>query len=140
MEIACVEARAGAFVWCEIGSSCSGASIRPLFTKTLAFVLETVTRGGCTPILPELVAGGGTGGANDFTSAGLGASTASLLTPMLVDEEGVFCGKSGVVFACGGAPVKGGAAGLCVNVPEGGLETLGIGFVTAVDHAGAPDV
>ena len=59
---------------------------------------------------------------------------------MRVDAEGDFCGKRGVVFACGGAPVNGGAEGFWAKVPEGGRETLGIGFVTAVDHAGAPAV
>jgi len=48
-------------------------------------------------------------------------------------------GKSGVVLACGGEPVKGGAEGLWGMAPEGGRETLGIGLVTAVDHAGVPD-
>jgi hypothetical protein len=138
MEMACVEARAGAFVWCEIGSRPAGGSIRPLFTKTLADVFVTVTRGGCTPILPELVAGGGSGGADERVAAGFSASTSALLTPMLVEDEGVFCGKRGVVFACGGEPVNGGAAGFCASAPEGGRETLGIGFVTAVDQAGAP--
>jgi len=43
-------------------------------------------------------------------------------------------------LACGGAPVNGGAEGFCVNVPDGGRRELGIGFVTAVDHAGVPPV
>jgi hypothetical protein len=59
---------------------------------------------------------------------------------MLVEDEGNFCGKRGVVFACGGEPVNGGADGFCAKLPEGGRETLGIGFVTAVDQAGAPGV
>ncbi len=54
--------------------------------------------------------------------------------------EAGFCGKRGVVFAVGGAPVTGGAIGLggVCGFGAGGLsfETLGIGLVTAVDQAG----
>jgi hypothetical protein len=64
----------------------------------------------------------------------------SLLTPRLAAgmEAVVFWGKSGVVFALAGAPETGGAADFEGMVPEGGLDTLGIGLVTAADHAGAP--
>jgi hypothetical protein len=54
-------------------------------------------------------------------------------------EPGLFCGKSGVVLACGGAPVKAGAAGRCGfggSWPEGGREMVGIGLVTAAAQAG----
>jgi hypothetical protein len=55
--------------------------------------------------------------------------------------EGGLGGKSGVVFAVGGAPVSGGAAGRAVGAWEGVgaggvLEMVGIGAVTAVDQAG----
>lgn len=63
-------------------------------------------------------------------------SSGSLLTPM---AAGLFCGKSGVVLALGGAPVRGGAEGLGGSEPDGGFVTLGIGLVTAVDHAGGKD-
>lgn len=48
-------------------------------------------------------------------------------------------GKRVFVLALGGAPVSGGARALgsCGIAPEGGRATLGIGFVTAVDQAGA---
>jgi hypothetical protein len=42
-----------------------------------------------------------------------------------------------VVLAAGGEPVRGGAEGLAEGTPpEGWRVTLGIGFVTAVDHEG----
>ena len=53
---------------------------------------------------------------------------------------GGLTGKRGVVFAVGGAPVRGGAAGRGGIASLGGgvgfAEMLGIGLVTAVDHAG----
>jgi hypothetical protein len=57
--------------------------------------------------------------------------------------EGGLGGKRGVVLAWGGAPVSGGAEGLAAGVSAGGgvaLERLGIGLVTAVDHAGGAEV
>ena len=48
----------------------------------------------------------------------------------------LFCGKRGVVFELAGAPVTGGAVGLGRSGAEGGLAMVGIGLVTAADHAG----
>ena len=56
--------------------------------------------------------------------------------------EGDLGGKRGVVFAVGGDPVSGGADGLggCgVSAGGGAFEMLGIGAVTAVDHAGGEE-
>jgi hypothetical protein len=57
---------------------------------------------------------------------------------MVTRPDGGLCGKRGVVFAVGGAPVRGGAAerGGGVTCDVGVLEILGIGLVTAVDQAG----
>jgi len=71
---------------------------------------------------------------------GCSISGRSVVTPMAeAGWVGAFCGKRGVVFAFGGAPVTGGAEGFGGMKPEGGLATLGIGLVTAVDQAGGPD-
>jgi len=135
-----VEARAGAFDWNETGSRLSGVCVSrlPLLTKTLACVVGTITRGGCTPVLPEDVAGGGTGGAVGLTAGGACVSAGALTAAMLKFDEAGFSGKRGFVLACGGEPVSGGATGLWGMAPEGGRETLGIGLVTAVDQAGVP--
>lgn len=65
-------------------------------------------------------------------------SGASVVTPREagVGVLGVFCGKSGVVLALGGAPVTGGAEGRGGIAPEGGFEMLGIGLVVAEDQDG----
>lgn len=85
---------------------------------------------------------------------GLPSEGGGVTTPCIADGElGFLSGKSGVVLALGGAPVRGGAVGFagtlgngevgaslggsCGMLPEGGRERLGIGLVTAVDHAGA---
>lgn len=139
MVIACVDAKAGAFDWNETGSRLGGASTRPLLTKTLPCVgFETTTRGGWTPVLPVCEAGGSTGGAPEAVPAAFANSPDSVLIPIAeIEPEVLFCGKRGVVLALGGAPVKGGAEGFDASDWEGGLETLGIGFVTAVDQLGA---
>jgi hypothetical protein len=123
---------AGPFVWCEMGSRPAGTSTLPLWTNTLACVLATMTRGGWTPNCWDEEGDGGTGGAFGCSVVGGASDAAGVGT----DVGTLFCGKSGVVFALGGAPVTGGADGLGVIVPEGGLETLGMGLVTAVDQAG----
>ena len=101
-------------------------------------VCEVVTVGAGTA--------GGKGAGGDSTP-GLGtilvivrsASTTGTAPKAAAGAAGDLTGKSGVVFAVGGAPVKGGADGLAGaggSPPEAGRVMLGIGLVTAVDHAG----
>jgi hypothetical protein len=128
----------GGFVLCEMGSMWEGPSTLPLCTKTLAWGLATMTRGDWGLKRPDeevssaarLGAGWATGRCGTGTVAELRVGTGC---------EGAFCGKRGVVFAVGGAPVRGGAEGLGATGAgrlEESFDTLGIGLVTAVDHAG----
>jgi collagen type I alpha len=135
----CVAGSAGGRALWEIGSSNSPSSTLPLCTKTFALGFATTTRGGAV-ILPE----GDVAGAP--VSGGAAGAAVPLLAPRTWEgaASGLRCGKSGVVFAAGGAPVSGGAAGLWggsavgagAMEPDGGRETVLIGLVTAVDHAG----
>jgi hypothetical protein len=85
---------------------------------------------------------GGSGAA--LLTAGIGGGVGVGLNPKVgTCCDGGFCGKRGVVFALDGAPVTGGAEGFGGigggGVARGGggvFEMLGIGLVTAVDHAG----
>jgi hypothetical protein len=133
----------------------SGVSTRLLCTKTFACGLATITRAGGGTRRPEAVrnsrAGSGSlglttgrGGAVGVTEAGggsTGAGGAGGGDPRTGTLwEGGLGGKSGVVLAVGGAPVSGGAVGRGAGASETGggvaFEMLGIGLVTAVDHAG----
>ena len=58
------------------------------------------------------------------------------VAPVVGGAAGVFCGKSGVVLEPAGAPVMGGAEGRPGMAPDAGLDAVGMGLVTAVDHAG----
>lgn len=144
-ESAWVEGSEGGRDWCGIGSTLGGFSTLPLCTKTFAFGLATMTRGGGTTSRPEgdanspgdtepVLPGGGCCGLVGRPGAG-GTSC----------DCGGLGGKSGFVFDVGGAPVRGGAAGLAWEV-GGGVGWLGvfvmvgIGLVTAVDQAGGAPV
>jgi hypothetical protein len=100
--------------------------------NTFACGLATITRGGWTPSRCDEEEVSGTGGALGC-SAGGGVTAAAGTGG---GTEALFWGKSGVVFALEGEPVTGGAAGFGEIDPDEGLETLGIGLVTAVDQAG----
>lgn len=144
----CVEGREGGFVWCGTGSSPSGTSTLPLWTNTLAWGLATITRAGATITRPEGLFNSLAGSMKDFVTGrsgagggiGGGAAAGGLVEPRLETcWEGDFCGKSGVVFAVGGEPVRGGAEGFggaWVGPLEESFEILGMGLVTAVDQAG----
>ncbi len=101
------------------------------------------TRGGEPGSLPDGIAGG-TGGVGNWAGisgllwVGGGSAGTPVPTPRAKGlVGGFFCGKSGVVLAAGGEPVTGGATGrACGTAVVGGRVTLGIGLVTAVDHAG----
>jgi hypothetical protein len=112
-----------------------------------------MTRGGGATIRPDVlarsaagveVAAGGTGVGENDGRAGRGGKAGGLPnTGTRTGPDAGFCGKRGVVFALGGAPVSGGADGrggaAATGVARGalgGFEMLGIGFVTAVDQAG----
>lgn len=91
-----------------------------------------MTRGGGEISRPE-------GVFNSASGLGPGGGVVTGGVRLGTDWEGLFCGKSGVVFAVGGAPVRGGAEGLgggCVGTLDECLVMLGIGLVTAVDQAG----
>ncbi len=99
------------------------------------------TRGGAEGTRPEGALMGGTEGGEinpGLTMGRVGAPSGAVrAVPGTGGGVKFFCGKSGVVLAAGGEPVKGGAAGRgCGRDTEGGRDTLGIGFVTAVDQAG----
>jgi hypothetical protein len=141
----CVAGSAGGLALWEMGSSTSPSSTFPLRTKTFALGFATTTRGGAVMILPE----GEVSGAP--VSGGAAGAAVPLLVPRAGDDapSGLRCGKSGVVFAAGGAPVRGGAADFLggsaegplavvagIMEPDGGREMLLIGLVTAVDQAG----
>jgi hypothetical protein len=116
-----------------MGSKSSGISTLPVCTKTLALGLATMTRGGTMPMLP------GSAGIGLRVILSVGASDPGdgvLPASEVAGGEGFFCGKRGVVFALAGDPVMGGAVIFGGNALKGGLETLGIGLVTAVDQAG----
>ena len=84
-------------------------------------------------------AGGGVGGA---IGVGAGAAACGGIGGGVAPSTGTFCdggfcGKRGVVFAVGGAPVTGGARGRGGVWPSGAVFAMvGIGLVTAVDQAG----
>jgi hypothetical protein len=139
----CVAGNAGGFVRCGTGSRSEGTSTLPLWTKTLAWGLATMTRAGA-PRRPDAVdnsaAGFGAGGSGAALAAG-GSGGVALVKPKVgTCCEAGFCGKRGVVFALDGAPVTGGAEGFGGTgggMTAGGVfEMLGIGLVTAVDQAG----
>jgi hypothetical protein len=132
----CVAGIAGVRARCWMGSTDSGRSTLPLCTKILACGLATMTRGGGGIRRPDDVVRS-PAGSGSLRIAGRGGGT----------EEGrdggapcvgAFCGKRGVVLALAGAPVSGGAEGFGGSGVTGDviLEMLGIGLVTAVDHAG----
>jgi hypothetical protein len=134
-----VAGKAGGFDWCGTGCRSDGSSTFPLCTNTFACGLATMTRGGGVATRPDEVVnsaaglGVGGGGVAEGVGAGKGLGSSTCC-------EGGFCGKRGVVFALGGAPVTGGAEGLGGTwggaLGGGVLEILGIGLVTAVDQAG----
>jgi hypothetical protein len=71
-----------------------------------------MTRGGAEMRRPEGVFNSTSGlGSGADTGGGWGAGGVVGISGG-TDWEGLFCGKSGVVFAVGGAPVRGGAEGL----------------------------
>jgi len=142
--------RAGPFVVWAMGCKSGGGSTRPLVTKTLAWGLATITRGGAaTPGL----------GTNEVV--------VSAVLPGNVTSTGRLARRMGAVLEEGGAPVNGGAIvllpgncvvwtfagepvtggalgmgggmGLAGMEPEGGRVILGMGLVTAVDQAGGTD-
>ena len=127
----------GGFASCGIGSNLSGVSVLPLCTKTFACGFATITRSGAlgVPTCPEGVVAGSTPGFGITFVSGFDSSGGrSVAATGWVGGRG---GKSGVVFDPGGAPVSGGALGGSWGIaPEGGRDKLGIGLVTAVDHAG----
>jgi hypothetical protein len=91
------------------------------------------------------IVGGATGAAEVLAAAGNGGMPGRVAGAGCVGTNCVafFGGKRGVVLAVGGDPVKGGAAGLgsVGGVLGCTFEMVGIGAVTAVDHAGgAPAV
>ncbi len=141
--------KAGGLEPCGTGSRSSGRCTEPVWTKTLACGLATMTRGGGTTMRPDEVARsaagvrlGGTGAGAPVELAGRGGKAEGAGAPMVPSvtlPDGGFWGKRGVVLALGGAPVRGGAAGRAgggVTFPVGDLVMLGIGLVTAVDQAG----
>jgi hypothetical protein len=144
----CVEGKEGGLERCGTVSTPSGTSIRPLFTKTLALGLATMTRGCGRATRPDSdfnsvatgsgVTGWGAGGTRG-ARAGAGAG-ALLMLSGATSWDGGFCGKRGVVLALAGEPLMGGADGFCGG--GGGVELgatfemLGMGLVTAVDQAG----
>lgn len=100
-----------------------------------------MTRGGGVTRRPEDVVNS-PAGSGSFRMAGRGGGTAGAAGDATGGAVtlcvGGFCGKRGVVLALAGAPVSGGAkdlggSGVTLDVS---LEMLGIGLVTAVDHAG----
>ena len=91
--------------------------------------------------------GGGISGAvarDGFCVGGAEALGGGGVAPKLgTPPDGGLGGKRGVVLAVGGEPVSGGADGRAAGVSEGvgaggfgAREIVGIGLVTAVDHAG----
>jgi hypothetical protein len=82
------------------------------------------------------------GGAAGFIAPGAAACAAAgsetgagdPSPPPLADCAPGFCGKRGMVFAAGAPDALDGRE--APSGPEGGRVRLGIGFVTAVDHAG----
>jgi len=125
----CVDGRGGGdLVLWGMGSTCGWTSTLPLCTKTLAWGLATITRGGGTVTRPDEVVNSAAGlGAGSLVDGGRGTAC-----------DGDFWGKRGVVFAVAGEPVRGGAEGLggVGGVFVVAFEILGMGLVTAVDHAG----
>lgn len=119
-----------------MGSTFSGTSTLPLCTKTLALGFATITRAGGTTTRPDLVVNSPAVPGTDPVGGRSGVEGVGEL------KAGAGCeglgGKSGVVFALAGDPVRGGAEGLggWGSVVDAGFVTLGIGFVTAVDQAG----
>lgn len=138
IERAWVKGNAGGRLLCGMGSTAERGSTLPLCTKTRALGLATMTRGGGVISRPE---------GDRSSSAGLGSCEVGRLGGATVGGSagasgtacvGDFWGKSGVVFEAAGAPVTGGAIGLAGGC-WGGADfavMLGIGLVTAVDHAG----
>jgi hypothetical protein len=131
---------------CEIGSRSGGASIFPLVRNTFALLGATMTLDGPS-VLVELT--GVVGGASG--TPGFGMERVSGI-PGSFGVAGRACGMpgsawvakvadSGVVLEAAGEPVTGGAAALtwagCGRGTDEGRVTVGIGLVTAVDHAGA---
>jgi hypothetical protein len=135
-----------------MGSTVSGNWPVLFWMKTLALGLATMTRAGGTTTRPDCVrssAASGTGGGTGAERAEIeGGAVGNGAAPTVgTDCEGDLRGKSGVVLAEGGEPVKGGAedfggCGVSCTGDGGGtdavgvFEILGIGFVTAVDQAG----
>jgi len=126
-----------------------GGTMRPEDVRNSAAGFGSTTggtgRGAALGVEPagglgrSAVIGGGTGSGGTLTAGGGGVAPSVGTLP-----AGGFTGKRGVVLAVGGAPVSGGAAGRGGVASVGGgvgggvgfAEMLGIGLVTAVDHAG----
>ncbi len=154
----CVAGSAGGRAWWEIGARSSGISTLPLWTNTLAPGLATMTRGAVEPgIRPEALVSSAAGVGVGLAAGAAGSAGGGVGAPRIGTRwDGGFWGKSGVVLELAGAPVMGGAIGVGggaagadavvgmaprrvvggLSRPEEGLTMLGIGLVTAVDHAG----
>ena len=149
--------KVGGRAWWGTGSMPSDASMRLLWTKTLAAGLATMTRAGGGTRRPDAVrnsaagsgsaGAGGTGrgaatGVTDAGGGGVACGGGGGVEPSTgTFPDGGLGGNKGVVLAVGGAPVSGGAEGLAGGASEGTgggaiFAMVGIGLVTAVDQAG----
>jgi hypothetical protein len=129
--------------------------MRLLWTKTLAWGFATMTRAGGATMRPDAVRNSAAGSGWGGVTTGRGGAVVVVASGGVADtggaggvgSGGTLCvgglgGKRGVVLAVDGAPVSGGAMGFAAGASVGGGEggadfaMLGIGLVTAVDHAG----